>query len=65
MLAAKRLAGVGPDVNLREGVTHTPSPSLNKAAHSGFETQRRRHQKLKNRGISGPTKRTHILPNLF
>ena len=29
-------------------------------AHSGFETQRRRHQKSKTR-YSGPTKRTHVL----
>ena len=47
MLAAKRLAGVAPDVNLREGVTHMPPPSVNKVARSGFETQRRRHQKSK------------------
>ena len=31
------------------------------AAHSGFETQRRRHQKSKNMGISDPTKRTYVL----
>ena len=47
MLAAKRLAGVAPEVNLREYVTHMPLPSSNKAAHSCFETQRRRHQKSK------------------
>ena len=29
----------------------------------GFETQRRHHQNSKNRGISGPTKRTYILQN--
>ena len=39
MLAAKRSAGVAPEVNFRECV--------NKTAHSGFETQRRRHQKSK------------------
>ena len=44
MLATKRSAGVAPEVNLREYVTHTPLPSTNKVAHSGFETQRRRHQ---------------------
>ena len=43
MLAAKRSAGVTPEVNLRECVTHTPLPNVNQAAHSGFETQRRRH----------------------
>ena len=43
MLAAKRSAGVTPEVFLREHVTHMPPPSWNKAAYSGFETQRRRH----------------------
>ena len=45
MLAAKRSAGVTAEVNLSEHVTHMPLPSANKAAHSGFETQRRHHQK--------------------
>ena len=48
---AKRSAGVAPEVNLRERVTRTPPPSSNKAAHSGFETQRRRYQKSKT-GVS-------------
>ena len=47
--AAKRLAVVAPEVSLRKCLTHTPLPSVNKAAHSGFETQRRRHQKSKTR----------------
>ena len=51
MLATKRLAGVTPEVNLRECVIHTPLPSANKAAHPGFETQRRHHQKSKT-GVS-------------
>ena len=38
-----------------------PPPAVNKAAHSGFETQRRRHRKSKNWGISVPTKRTYVL----
>ena len=40
MLAAKRLAGVVPELNLREHVTHMILSSANsvKAAHSGFET---------------------------
>ena len=38
MLAAKRSVGVAPEVNFREHVTHMPPPSMNKAAHSGFET---------------------------
>ena len=51
ILAAKRSAGVAPEVNLREHVTCTPLPSMNKAANSGFETQRRHHQKSKT-GVS-------------
>ena len=38
MLATKRLAGVMPDVNLREYVTCTPPLSANNPAHFGFET---------------------------
>ena len=63
MLVAKKSAGVAPEVNLQEHVTHTTLPSMNKAAHSGFETQRSCHQKPKNRGISGRAKRTDVLPN--
>ena len=51
MLATKRLAGVAPEVNLRECISCMPLPSANKAAHSGFETQRRHHQKSKT-GVS-------------
>ena len=36
-----------------------------KAAHSGFETQGRCHQKSKAGGISGPTKRTYVLQKNF
>ena len=61
MLATKRSAGVTPEVNLRECVAHTPLPSVNKAARSGFETQRRHHQKPTTGVISGPTKRTYLL----
>ena len=43
ILAAKRLAGI-TEVNLKECVTRTDPPNVNKAAHSGFETQRRHHQ---------------------
>ena len=43
MLASKRSAGVTPDLNLRECVTRMPPPSANKAAHSGFEPQRRQY----------------------
>ena len=49
--AANMSAGVAPEVNLREQVTHTPLPSAHKAAHHGFGTQRRHHQKSKT-GVS-------------
>ena len=32
-------------------ISHIPLPSANKAAHSGFESQRRHHQKMKT-GVS-------------
>ena len=51
MLAARRSAGVAPEVKFQEYVTHTPPPSANKATHYGFETRRRHHQKSKT-GVS-------------
>ena len=50
-IPSKRSAGVAPEVSLKECVTCMPPPSANKATHSGFETQRRRHQKSKT-GVS-------------
>ena len=47
MLADKRSAGVTPEVNLMEYVIQTSAKSVKKAAHSGFETQRRHHHKSK------------------
>ena len=47
MLVTKRSAGVTPEVNLREHITHIPLSNMNKAIHSGFETQRKNHQKSK------------------
>ena len=47
MLAARRLAGVTPEVNLRECVTCIPMTSVNQATHSGFKTQWKHHQKSK------------------
>ena len=44
ILATKRLAGVTPEVNLRQCVLCMPTQSANKATPSGFETQRY-HQK--------------------
>ena len=58
MLAAKRSAGVTPDVNPGECISRMPPPSVNKAAHSGFETQRRCHQKSKTGVSVAPQKST-------
>ena len=52
MLAGKNLAGVTPEGNLRKRISRTLLSSTNKAAHSGFETQRRRHQKKSKTGVS-------------
>ena len=54
MLATKRSAGVRPEVNL--SVTHTPLPSVNKAAQPGFETQSICHQKSKTEVSVAPQK---------
>ena len=51
MLAIDTGKGVALEGNLGECISHTPLPSANKATHSGFETQRRRHQKSKT-GVS-------------
>ena len=48
---SKRSGSVAPEVILRKCVTCMPPPSANKAAQSGFETQRRPHQKSKT-GVS-------------
>ena len=52
-LAIYTSKGITPEVNLRECISHMYLPSANKAAHSGFETQRRHHQKTET-DISGP-----------
>ena len=57
ILVTNRLAGVAPEV------THNPLSSVNKAAHSGFETHWRCHQKS-NTGVSvAPQKKN--LKNLW
>ena len=56
MLATKRSADVTPDVNLREHITCAPLSSTNKVDHSGFETQRRHHQKSKTGESVAPQK---------
>ena len=43
-------------MNLRKCVTCTPLPIANKAAHSGFEAQRRHHQKSKTGVLVAPQK---------
>ena len=56
ILAIKRSTGVAPDVNLRECVTCMPPPTAIRAVHSGFETQRRCHQKFKRGVLVAPQK---------
>ena len=60
MLAAKRLAGVTPELNLIDHVKDMPLPSANKAAHYGFETQRRCLQKS-TRGVTVAPKKNFVL----
>ena len=57
MLATKRSAGVTPEANLKEHVTYRPIPSVR--LPTGFETQRRHHEKFK----TVATKRTFVLQN--
>ena len=45
MLAIYTSRGVAPEVNLREHISDMPPQSLNKAAYSGFKTQRKHHKK--------------------
>ena len=66
MMATKRSVGVTPEINLRECVTSMPIPSANKAAHSGYETQRRHHQKSKTGVSVAPSKwLTGVLQTIF
>ena len=65
MLAVKRSLGVATEVNHGERVTHMPLPSVNKAVHSGFESQRRHHQKSKTRLSVASQKRTYVLHIFF
>ena len=62
MLAAMKSAGVAPEVNLKEHLTHKPLQNTNKAAHSDFKIPR---GDVQNRGISGQTKRTYVFQNFF
>ena len=66
MQAAKRLAGDAPELNFRQCISHMPPPSVNKAAHSGFKTERKSHQNCKTEvSISDPTKGTYVLQFFF
>ena len=48
MLAVERSAGVAPEVDLEEYTLHLLSQNKQFGrTHSGFETQRKRHQKSK------------------
>ena len=60
MPAAKKLAGVTPEVNLKEHATCTPPPNVNKAARSGFQNP----PEVQNRGISDPTIRTNVIQKI-
>ena len=64
-LASKRSAGGTPYVNLRECVTYMPLPSANKAACSGFQTQRRCHQKFKTGVSVAPQKELQNVLKIF
>ena len=61
LLAAKKLVGVAPELNLRELISHAPLPSANKGDHSGIETQRRHYRKSKT-GISVVPKKDSCPP---
>ena len=63
-LAMMLLASLVPEVDLRECVTHTPPPSMNKAVHSGFEMQKRHHQKSKT-GVSVTPRKDLCSPKFF
>ena len=66
MLAAKRSAGVAPQVNCPEHVTCMPLPSVNKTDQFSFETQRRHHQKSKTGVSVAPQKGLiYILQKVF
>ena len=60
ILAVKRSAGVAPEVNCREHVTHMPLPSVSKAAYSGFEHRGDVTRSLIQR-YQCPTKMTYVL----
>ena len=62
MLTTKTSAGVTPEVNVH--TSYMTLPSANKAAHSGFETQRRCHQKSQT-GVSETPQKDMCPPKIF
>ena len=64
IVVTKRSAGVTPKVNLKEYATYMSLPSVNKAAHSGFETQRIYHQKFKV-GVSVAPRKDLCPPKIY
>ena len=65
-MLATHTAGVAPEVNLDDVYTLLmPPPGVNKAAYSGFEAQRRRHQKSKIGVSVAPQKSTDILQKML
>ena len=64
MLAIYTSKGVAPEVYLREPILCMPLPSANKAAHSGFEAQRRCHQKSET-GVSVAPQWTCVQKKIF
>ena len=61
MLAGKKSVGVTPEVNLKECTSCMPLPTVNKAAHSGFEIHSRHHQK----GVLVTPQKDMCLPNIL
>ena len=65
MLAVKRLAGVAPDVSLKNPL-HAGDKAHKWGIQPGYEPQSRRNQKSKTGGFSGPTERIDVLQrNVF
>ena len=64
MLPIKRLAGVAPELNLANPL-HTASMQVKESTLPLTLNSRQTPPGVQNRGISGPTKRTHVLHFLF
>ena len=64
MLTSIQSAGVAPEVNLRNS-WHAGDKAHKQGIHPSFETHGRVSSEVQNRGISGPTKRTHVLQKKF